>query len=57
LLSLFNSNVKKLVDLGHYKIFRFRFGLPVNSQRTHSNAQTARRLNKIIFSLYLKKNK
>jgi len=54
LFPLFFLNIKKLVDLGHFKAFRFKRGLPVNSQRTHSNSQTARRLNKIIFKDFLK---
>jgi small subunit ribosomal protein S13 len=33
-------NVKRLMDLGCYRGFRHRKGLPVHGQRTHSNART-----------------
>ncbi|MGK5082827.1 30S ribosomal protein S13 [Bdellovibrionota bacterium FG-1] len=33
-------NIKRLVDLGCYRGFRHRKGLPVHGQRTHSNART-----------------
>lgn len=32
--------IKRLVDLGCYRGVRHRKGLPVNGQRTHSNART-----------------
>jgi small subunit ribosomal protein S13 len=33
-------NVKRLMDLGCYRGFRHRKGLPVHGQRTHTNART-----------------
>ncbi len=33
-------NVKRLMDLGCYRGIRHRRGLPVNGQRTHTNART-----------------
>jgi small subunit ribosomal protein S13 len=33
-------NIKRLMDLGCYKGFRHRKGLPVHGQRTHTNART-----------------
>lgn len=33
-------NVKRLMDLGCYRGIRHRKGLPVNGQRTHTNART-----------------
>jgi small subunit ribosomal protein S13 len=33
-------NIKRLMDLGCYKGMRHRKGLPVNGQRTHTNART-----------------
>jgi len=33
-------NIKRLMDLGCYKGLRHRRGLPVNGQRTHTNART-----------------
>ena len=33
-------NIKRLMDLGCYKGIRHRKGLPVNGQRTHTNART-----------------
>lgn len=33
-------NVKRLMDLGCYRGMRHRRGLPVNGQRTHTNART-----------------
>ncbi|MBS1271912.1 MAG: 30S ribosomal protein S13 [Candidatus Marinimicrobia bacterium] len=35
-----NMNVKRLMDIGCYKGFRHRRGLPVNGQRTQTNART-----------------
>lgn len=35
-----NMNVKRLMDIGCYKGFRHRRGLPVNGQRTKTNART-----------------
>ncbi len=33
-------NIKRLTDLGCYRGIRHRKGLPVNGQRTHTNART-----------------
>ncbi len=33
-------NIKRLMDLGCYRGIRHRRGLPVNGQRTHTNART-----------------
>ena len=33
-------SIKRLTDLGAYRGIRHRKGLPVNGQRTHSNART-----------------
>jgi len=33
-------NIKRLMDLGCYRGFRHRKGLPVRGQRTHTNART-----------------
>jgi len=33
-------NIKRLMDLGCYRGLRHRRGLPVNGQRTHTNART-----------------
>ena len=33
-------NIKRLMDLGCYRGFRHRRGLPVRGQRTHTNART-----------------
>lgn len=35
-----SMNIKRLMDLGCYKGLRHRKGLPVNGQRTHTNART-----------------
>ncbi|MBO6002875.1 MAG: 30S ribosomal protein S13 [Desulfovibrio sp.] len=34
------SNIKRLMDIGCYRGLRHRRGLPVNGQRTHTNART-----------------
>lgn len=34
------QNIKRLMDLGSYRGLRHRKGLPVNGQRTHTNART-----------------
>lgn len=34
------TNIKRLMDLGSYKGLRHRRGLPVNGQRTKTNART-----------------
>ena len=36
-------NIKRLLDLGCYRGLRHRRGLPVNGQRTRTNAQTRKR--------------
>ena len=33
-------NIKRLMDIGCYRGFRHRRGLPVHGQRTHTNART-----------------
>ena len=35
-----NMNIKRLMDIGCYRGFRHRRGLPVRGQRTHTNART-----------------
>jgi len=35
-----SMNIKRLMDLGTYRGFRHRKGLPVRGQRTHTNART-----------------
>jgi len=35
-----NMNVKRLMDIGSYRGLRHRKGLPVNGQRTKTNART-----------------
>lgn len=35
-----NMNIKRLMDLGTYRGVRHRRGLPVNGQRTRTNART-----------------
>ncbi len=35
-----NMNIKRLMDIGSYKGLRHRKGLPVNGQRTQTNART-----------------
>ena len=39
-------NIKQMMDLGSYKGIRHRRGLPVNGQRTKTNAKTVRRVNR-----------
>lgn len=45
LINKYNYN-NKLQLLKTYKAFRIKAGLPVNGQNTHSNAKTAKHLNK-----------
>ena len=33
-------NIKRLMDIGSYRGIRYRRGLPVRGQRTHTNART-----------------
>ncbi len=40
LRSLVSMNIKRLMDLGCYRGLRHRRGLPVNGQRTKTNART-----------------
>ena len=35
-----SANIKRLMDIGCYRGFRHRKGLPVHGQRTHTNART-----------------
>ncbi len=35
-----NMNIKRLIDIGSYRGLRHRRGLPVNGQRTKTNART-----------------
>lgn len=35
-----SMNIKRLMDFGSYRGLRHRRGLPVNGQRTHTNART-----------------
>lgn len=35
-----NQNIKRKVEIGSYQGVRHRRGLPVNGQRTHTNART-----------------
>ncbi len=35
-----SQNVKRKIDIGSYQGLRHRRGLPVNGQRTHTNART-----------------
>ena len=37
-----SMNIKRLMDIGSYRGFRHRRGLPVRGQRTHTNARTRR---------------
>jgi small subunit ribosomal protein S13 len=43
-------NIKRLMDLGCYRGLRHRKGLPVNGQRTHTNARTRKGPRKGILS-------
>ncbi len=38
-----NMNIKRLMDIGCYRGLRHRRGLPVNGQRTRTNARTRKR--------------
>ena len=35
-----SMNIKRLMDLGSYRVLRHRRSLPVRGQRTHTNART-----------------
>lgn len=39
-----NEDLKKLIDIRSYRGVRHIFGLPVNGQRTHTNANTSKKL-------------
>ena len=43
-----HTNIKRLMDLGCYRGLRHRKGLPVNGQRTHTNARTRKGPRKMI---------
>ena len=45
-----SMNIKRLMDLGCYRGLRHRKGLPVNGQRTHTNARTRKGPRKGILS-------
>ncbi len=38
------NNLKRLISIGCYRGFRHNIGLPVQGQRTHTNARTAKRI-------------
>lgn len=42
------QSIKRLMDLGSYRGIRHRRGLPVNGQRTHTNARTRKGPRKIV---------
>jgi small subunit ribosomal protein S13 len=44
------TNIKRLMDIGCYRGLRRRKGLPVNGQRTHTNARTRKGPRKGILS-------
>lgn len=44
----FAANIKRLMDLGCYRGLRHRRGLPVNGQRTRTNARTRKGPRKIV---------
>jgi small subunit ribosomal protein S13 len=48
------DNIQRLVDINSYKGKRFKKGLPVNGQRTRTNAKTSRKLT--FFKINLKNN-
>jgi small subunit ribosomal protein S13 len=35
-----NSNIKRVIDIGSYRGYRHRIGLPVRGQKTKTNART-----------------
>ena len=43
-----NFNIKRLVEIGSYRGFRHRHGLPVRGQRTRTNARTKRGVRKTV---------
>src|SRR6478609_100623 len=48
-------NIKRLMDLGCYRGLRHRRGLPVNGQRTHTNARTRKGPRKGVLSRAVRK--
>jgi small subunit ribosomal protein S13 len=49
-----NENIKRLVRISCYRGFRHTGGLPTRGQRTHTNANTCRRLKSKTHSFYKK---
>jgi small subunit ribosomal protein S13 len=45
-----SKNVQRLVDIGAYRGFRHREGLPVRGQRTHGNSRTAKKIQYTVFT-------
>jgi small subunit ribosomal protein S13 len=43
-----NQNIKRKVEIGSYQGLRHRRGLPVNGQRTHTNARTRKGPKKVV---------
>ncbi len=43
-----SQNIKRLMEIGSYKGLRHRRGLPVNGQRTHTNARTRKGPKKVV---------
>ena len=43
-----NFNIKRLVEIGSYRVLRHRHGLPVRGQRTRTNARTKRGVRKTV---------
>jgi small subunit ribosomal protein S13 len=41
-------NIKRLIDINSYRGRRHKFNLPVNGQRTHSNANTSRKRKNVV---------
>ena len=50
-----SMNIKRLMDIGSYRGFRHRRGLPVRGQRTHTNARTRKGPKKTVGSKPKKK--
>ncbi|MCB1140605.1 MAG: 30S ribosomal protein S13 [Leptospiraceae bacterium] len=48
LRSEINLNIKRLMDIGCYRGLRHRRGLPVNGQRTRTNARTRKGVKKTV---------
>ncbi|MCB1156404.1 MAG: 30S ribosomal protein S13 [Leptospiraceae bacterium] len=48
LRSEINLNIKRLMDIGCYRGLRHRRGLPVNGQRTKTNARTRKGVRKTV---------